>query len=92
MIKSNDQQKDHRKEKDFNVRLLDKQFFEKNMIPKINAFKKEIDDKEHARIMKIRKYKEDLDRQIEEKKLHKTPFMDENEKLLNKALISPYYT
>ncbi len=68
MIKSYDDQQMMKKNQKLNEKLLEKKYFEENLIPQLQAFREEQYNKEKQRIETIKKYKEELDKQISENK------------------------
>lgn len=68
MIKSYDEQQMQKKNQKLNEKLLDKKYYEENLIPQLQAYRQEQYNREKQRIDTIKKYKEELDKQISENK------------------------
>lgn len=96
MLKSHDDQQQLRKNKLLNEKILDQKYYEENLIPLLQAHKKEEISKQRQKIETIKKYKAELDRQVEENKKIKysknNPRSLENFEHPSKVEISsPYY-
>lgn len=66
MLLSNEEQLSRRQREKINERIEDKKYFEEQVIPQILEIKEQNDQKERERVMSIKKYKEDLDKQCQQ--------------------------
>jgi len=66
MILSNEEQLNRRQMDKINEKNEDMKYYEQKLIPQLQELKEQNLQKEQARIMNIKKYKEDLDRQCQE--------------------------
>jgi hypothetical protein len=71
MIHSNEEQLNRRQMDKLNEKNEDMKYYEQNLIPQLQEMKEQKFQKEQERIMNIKKYKEDLDRQCLENKKNK---------------------
>ena len=70
MISSYDDQVNRRQRDKINEKVEDLKYYEENLIPQLQELKEQRLQKEKAKMLSIKKYKEDLDRQcIENKKI-----------------------
>jgi len=68
MKQSYDEQQMQRKNQKLNERMQDRKYYEENLVPQLQAFRQEQFNLEKQRIENIKKYKEELDKQINENK------------------------
>lgn len=68
MIQSHDEQQMQRRNQKLNEKIMDKKYYEESLIPQLQAYRQEQFNKEMLRIENIKKYKEELDKQVNENK------------------------
>ncbi len=83
MVLSNVEQIKRKQIEKLNEKIYEKKFFEENMIPQLMELQEEKNLKEKERIMSIKKYKEDLDKQIEENRKIKFGYLSPNQNYSN---------
>ncbi len=71
MIQSYDEQQMQKRNQKLSEKIIDKKFYEEKLIPQLQAFRQEQFEKEKIRIENIKKYKEELDKQVNENKKNK---------------------
>jgi len=78
MVLSNEEIIKRKQMEKLNEKIVEKKFFEENMIPQLLELQEQKNQKEKERIMTIKKYKEDLDKQIQENRKIKYGYLSPN--------------
>ena len=78
MLLSNEEQLNRRQRDKINEKIEDKKYFQENLVPQLLELKEQKNIMERERVMSIKKYKEDLDRQVQENKKIKFGYFSPN--------------
>jgi thymidylate synthase len=68
MIQSHDDQQMEKRNQKLNEKFMDKKNFDENLIPQLHAYRQDQFNIERLRIENVKKYKEELDKQVNENK------------------------